>query len=297
MGRKIIAQCQIMFNKKEFQFAFLISLLYCIISFVEIAVDARGLDVINVPDANDAFCMNDYSRWWGTFTYIFTFLVVLPFSTSYLNDLENGTLNIMFTRFEKKQYFTSKMVACFIGNAIIILIPFLVNLLLCNITFPQNNNFQFGQFGTRNYYAHLTGTNFSIATKYSSEPFIRIFIFSPILFNAVHILLLSFVSGVFGVFLLAISFMMKKYKYFLFVPIYAIYQISITTDVYALSKAGQDSSFSYVNYSIINYFSSFGTPGKSPFYILTILGIMIAFSIMSLYIVSRKDITALEGRR
>ena len=88
--------------------------------------------------------------------YLLCFAIVLPFSLSYVVDRENQATVFFLSRSDKKTYLRAKMSMCFIGGAILVALPLLVNLFLCAVTFPDTHTYYIGSYGTGNYARSLT---------------------------------------------------------------------------------------------------------------------------------------------
>ncbi len=274
-------QLSIMMAKKEFKISFLVIFLYCIISFVYAAISQWGLDGAYVLSANALFCGNAYSKTWYYFIYLFSFSIVLPFSSSHINDIECGITPFILTKSTRKEYYLTKIFVCFIGGFIIIFIPFLLNLALCHLTFPNNMNYQFGEYGMPNFFRTILGTNLSYNTEQKIIPFIKLFLNSPTIYNIVYICILSIVSGIFSVFLLCITYLKKLHRAILFVPIYVIVLFSSVISEYGFSRAINDYKQIFVNYDIMDYLVAFGFSGKSVIYISVFFSIIALFCIFS----------------
>lgn len=75
------------------------------------------------------------------------------------------------SRMGSNYYYASKLITAFIGGALIILIPFAINLLLLTITFPHNDNTYFGFFQDINYNSRLLGTSVVVSSVSEGLPF------------------------------------------------------------------------------------------------------------------------------
>lgn len=270
----------VMLHKKEFSVAFCAAIIFCVISLIQstnTALRYCGTDLSEVVSANSIYAGNANSGLWYSFMYLFPFLVVLPHSLSYIQDVECGILPLLITRGNRKRYLFSKLSACFFGNVVIILIPFLLNLLLCHIAFPVNENSSRWYYGVLDYSGILLGTNNLFQTDYGALPFLRLFLYSPTLYNVLYILILSFASGVFGVFVLCLSFFFRKQKAPLFLPVFLMVLGSSVLNSYCLNRAICDAGYRYVNYNLMDYFAAFGYRGQSPYYILGIVAVLLVF--------------------
>lgn len=266
MLRSIKTQIEIMRRGKEYKAAFFITLLYACLAFMEALARFAGKDLSLVKDANQVVCFSAANHLWSLFCIFYPFLVVLPFSTSYIDDYKNQLLPVYFSRASKKDYYIAKLVAAFVGPALIIAVSFLVNLLLCNCFFPHNGNTWMGEYQMPNYYRRLLGTGTVYRTLYPSVPFLEVYLFSPFLYNLIYILLFSLFSGLLGSFVMSLSFRIRKNKIILFAPIFIMTQLLQILDARSLSKAIESGGV-YRNVNIFEYFSPLSSSGIVPFFI------------------------------
>lgn len=292
MLRSLKCEWNVMLHKKEFLVAFCAAMAFCVISFayeVHVSLQFCGADLGKVVSADSIFAGNASSGMWYFFQYLFPFLIVLPHSISYIQDIDCGALPLLTTRGGRKRYVFSKLVVCFLGNMVIILIPFLLNLLLCHVALPVNENSARWIYGCGNYDGILLGTNHSFQTDYGALPFLRLFLYSPTLYNVLYILILSLASGITGVFVLCLSFFFCKQKAPLFLPVFLMVLGSSVLNVYCLSRAIGDASYKYVNYNLMDYFAAFGYRGQSPYYILSVAAVLLVFCAFAVRHVLRAD--------
>lgn len=287
-------QLKIMSGKKEFKCAGLITLFYSCINFILVLKELKGVDISLIKDANQAICYYDMNRLWSFFAILYPFLIVLPFATSYVEDCKNQLLPVYFSRCSKKNYYISKLIACFLGTALVIAVPFFLNLLLCNIFLPHNNNTWIGEYQLENYYRNLLGTNHLYSVKYPKMPLLKIFLYSPFLYNLVYLLIFSLFSGLLGSFVLSISFWLKKNKLVLFLPVFVIMRLLQVYDSYHFSNALSNEEIVYTNCNLLDYVVPTFLSGHNPFYIgIVILVILIVIAASTVYAV-KNDIRSME---
>ena len=216
MWNSIKVQLKIMRVSREFRVALLIASLYAVYAFVFYALEARKEDIFRVLDANEYVCFSPNNGLWNMYLMVYPFLVVMPFATSYISDYKNRLMVIYASRVSRRNYYLSKLVASFIGSALVVAIPFLLNLLLCNIFFPHNLNY-WSIYPTRNYYGRLFGLTFAYEHISSQIPFLGVLLSSPVLYGVLYIFLFSFISGLLGMLAMAISFVIKRFKIILYI--------------------------------------------------------------------------------
>lgn len=295
MWNSIVFEIKTMINKKGFCTSFIVMLVFSLFSFVVCASRSWGEELSQVLSADSQFMGNAYSPTWYFFTYLFSFIIVLPHSLSYITDLELGTYSVIVVRSGKKQYLVSKIFATFIGNFVLITIPFLVNLILCHLTFSNEPNFIFGEYGLPNYFRTIMGTNYVFSAFQKEIPFLPIFLLSPTLYNILYILILGFASGIFGVLVLSISFIFSKRRAYLFAPVYLLMLLTSVLSEYSYSKAVNNPGQVFINFDLMDYLAAFGYPGKSALYIAILLVISLAFCIATFIKALYNDQLIFEG--
>lgn len=252
MWNSIKVQLKIMRVSREFRVALLISFVYAVYSFVFYALEARKEDLFHVLDANEYVCFSPNNGLWNMFLMVYPFLVVMPFATSYISDYKNRLIVIYASRVSRRNYYVSKLVAAFVGSALVVAIPFLLNLLLCNIFLPHNLNL-WTIYPMRNYYGRLLGLTFAYKHISSQIPFLGVLLSSPVLYGVLYIFLFSFISGLLGMLAMAISFVVKRFKIILYIPIYVLIKILMNIDMVVLDAA-IDGKETYVSYNFLDYF-------------------------------------------
>lgn len=289
MRNAVLFQINIMFRKKNFQLAFLVMMGFSILAFIYTSMQQINSEQELLFSADALFCGNYYAPLWHYFSYIFVFVVALPYSMSYFSDKECGVLVALLCRINRLQYHISAMITCFIGNFLIIFFPFLLNLLLCHITFPENTNFLFGQRGTENFVSAVLGNTLIFSTENPTIPFLSLFLNNSAIYNVWYILLLSIMSGILGVFLLSLSRLWIKSRAILFLPIFFGLQMSSLATAYSYNRAIENSEVYFTNYTIMDYFAVAGYPGQSFMYLFIVVIGLLLFSAASLMVVLLRD--------
>lgn len=118
----ICVQINTMFTKKEFKVAAVIALFYSCFAFAFTLTEFSGIDISKIKDANQLVCFSQSNRLWFFFSLLYPFLLVLPFSTSYIDDYKNQLLPVYISRTSRTIYYVSKLVASFL--ALSLLLPF-----------------------------------------------------------------------------------------------------------------------------------------------------------------------------
>lgn len=100
----------------------MIALFYSCFAFAFTLTEFSGIDISKIKDANQLVCFSQSNRLWFFFSLLYPFLLVLPFSTSYIDDYKNQLLPVYISRTSRTIYYVSKLVASFL--ALSLLLPF-----------------------------------------------------------------------------------------------------------------------------------------------------------------------------
>lgn len=293
-------QLKTMLVRKEFRFAFFILLIFSCYAFLFALSDVRDLervfgveDLSVMFDANQVVCFAVYSRLWNGFAMAYPFLLVLPFATSYVDDYKSQLLPAYLSRCSRSHYYISKVVVCFIGTAIVFAIPFLINLILCNAFCPHNNHTVYGEYLQGNYYRTLLGTNLLYQVDYPEIPFLRVYLYSPFVYNLLCIMLFSAFSGLLAAAVMSISFLLRKSRLLLFVPIFAVNKLLQTYDIRALNSA-VESGGKYTNYDLMDYLLPTLFHGQDPRFLAVVLAVLAAVIISFTLYGIKHDMASLQ---
>lgn len=281
--RTVLMQMRLMFRQKTFALGFGINLLYVLVTFLYYALVHKGQDVSTILSPNAVFALNSNTVFFDTFINIVPFITILPFSMSYMRDKINETLPVIQSRAGIKNYYISKVFVCFIGGFVIFFIPLIINMSLNQLIFPQSGITSFGDMFDPNYNSAIMGNNILIETIQSGILLPRLYLYSADLYNLFFVFIFSISMGVFSVFNLAISFILKRNRMLLFIPIYVIVVFFNTLD-FILSK-----NRPFVSYKVMMYLSVNSHFGKSQIFIWAFFISLIIFSAVMINIQIRKD--------
>jgi ABC-type transport system involved in multi-copper enzyme maturation permease subunit len=284
---------KIMLGRKEYRFSILAVLVYSCFSFVYVLMEFWGMDISVIKDANQSVGYSQLHRLWFFFSMVYPFLIVLPFSTSYLDDYQNRLLPVYLSRSSRQAYYLSKLLASFLGTSMVIAIPFLLNLLLCNLFLPHNHNTWFGEYQMGNFYRQLLGTNLLYTTSDTELPFLKLYLYSPFLYNLLYLFFFSLFSGLLGALVLGFSFWWKKHKIALFVPVFLVMQLLQVYDAWSLSDAIENGS-RYRNFNILDYVVPSVSKGRAPSFLLVVLVVMAAVLVCSVIYALKEDLRSIQ---
>lgn len=286
-------QIRVMYRQTEFKVAFLITLLYACLSFVYALNITAGQELYSIKDASQYLCFGSYFSLWHYFQSIYPFLVVIPCATSYIDDKRNHLLPLYFARTSRRIYYSSKLAACFLGTAAVIFLPFLFNMLLCNLFLPHNNNTWLGEYQMLNFQGYVLGTNLLYETPHRELAFARLFLNNRLLYSFIYLAAISLFSGLLGTVILGLSFILNQSKILLFIPLFAAQHISQTFDTKALNHAISNGD-TYTNLRVLEYFIPGFSKGQSPIFLMIVLGFLALFVLISFLFAQREDIRSLQ---
>ena len=292
MIASIKTQIRITFKKRDFKFALSLLFVYAGYVFIAAVVKNWGSEVSTMWDANEYICYSPSNSDYSIFHVLFPFLIVIPCATSYIDDYKNQLLPVYVTRSSRVCYYVSKLVSCFVGTAMVVAIPFFCNLVLTNLFFPHNHNTWLGGYQGGNFYRSLLGLNTMFFTDYPKTPFLEVFLKSPFLYHLLYLVILSSFAGLMAAFVLSLSFIWRKWKLFLFIPVYVVIQVLTNMNTLFLRRAGEygysfwdfytmkhilpdhlgsDDLFKYVDINIMDYVFPEFLNALSPYFFIGFL--------------------------
>lgn len=282
-----------MFHKKEFLIAFSAMMIFAVYSlYYSITYDLEpffGIDYA-MPAAEYATAMLAFSRPGQTLIYMFAFMVVLPYSMSYMAESETGELTMILTRTSRTKYCISKIITCFIGNVIIVLVPLLINYLFCKLMYPSRPNSGYiGEYGLINYTGFITGARSYLTQKYPIIPMASLYINKLWLYTLIHIALMALAGGALGAFLVCLSFVIRSYRALLFLPAFLLVRLSVALDQYLKITGINDPTYVYTNVNFMNYLQIGDSVSLSPYYLPIFFGVIIIFCAVVVFAMSRTD--------
>ncbi len=280
---KIKVQLYIMIRKKSFRISFTIMMLYALTVYLLNIYSNMNMDISAILSASSLFILNDRGNYFWYFDSLFPFLVLFPFSFSYLNDKKTKMGMLLQVKMGAKDYYRSQMIACFLGGFLILFVPLMMNLILTNTTFIENGYTNFGYYNDIGYCQQLIGSMITIPTANTGMSFLEVYIFSPFLYNVLYTFFISIFAGLLGIFGLACSYLVKYNKVTLFIITYLLF-LGTTKLNTQLSNSNQ-----YVNTRLLNYVSVNISFGRSAWFFLGVCLILFLFSMIGVWRMSRLD--------
>ena len=119
------SQWKLITKKKSVQVAFVISIVYALVSFFMV----RG-ELSNGFSGFWSYCGMGFNTQWDVYSIIICFLVAIP-AMSFQDDVLNQTIATVWIRSSRKEYLKAKIGVVFLADFLLVLIPCLVNFSLC----------------------------------------------------------------------------------------------------------------------------------------------------------------------
>ena len=159
------------------------------------------------------------------------------------------------TRCDRRTYYYSQLLTCFIGTALIFLIPFVLNVLLNAILFPVNGNDYISTYNAydSNWENTIMGRGYYRETLFNGYIFKKIAVCNPQLYNILFAVWLSVVSGIMGGFTYAVSLILRKNAITLFITNYLFFSIFSIID--RILEEGDFFNI-YINTNLTDYLSN-----------------------------------------
>lgn len=266
-----------MIQSLGFKIAFSFMMGFTMVCLFKQLLDYRHTDISAIPDANVLYCGFGFNDFWTYFTIFFPFVIVLPFATSLITDAQCHVLAPIWVRSSVPRYFVSKLAVSFAGGALVIGVPFLLNLILSNLIFPHNHNVMFGEYAMDNYYGMLTGSSQLYTSLRPGFMHLDLYLASPFLYNVLYLCILTAFAGLMSAVLMGLSFFLKKRKIILFFPFFIFWYLSRNITEFIFSSAVEDTSVIFRNFGFTDYLAPVTFGGQIPYYLLILAVLFLAF--------------------
>lgn len=273
-----ISQTAFMLKKKESVCVFYVLFFLVIINFISNVLYFQDRDVVEMYQPMKLLLLS-YNRtnWNATNTLLliqlYPFLVVCPAGFSLAREYQLGTRIFLVSRLGNFTYQISKYLSAFLTTMIIFTAPFLLEIILNCLSFPLSAT---GDLSNLSIYddAYRIGVNHYFMKN--------IYLYSPYLYAVIGTLFWGVVSGLLGVFTVAVSSIKRvKYNVFLFLPVFIT--LNLPT-ILAKGFSKETSSIKWYDYVLL-----FNDELKSiSFGLIGILG-LILFLIGVICVSGRKD--------
>lgn len=285
MKNLILLNIRLMSRRKSFLFIMTLMLLLAVGIPIFYLKKYWGEYRYSLPSAESLFLINVDSEWWGYISMLIPFMWIMPYGFTFLYECKSGVSVYLKTRDTTKTYFYSQMITCFLGSAMVFLIPTLLNIILTAGIFEVNgNDYVMGyQRYDSNWCNRIMGTNFYKNTLFHGAMFKSLYINHPVVSSALKCIWSSLEMGVLGVFAYSVSLIIKKGSIWLMLFVYLFNQL-----FRILNNVWLEYEFFgiYINWKISDYMAG-GHPGYGLCYPCQIL-LLVALIMVSLKIVKKK---------
>ncbi len=273
-----ISQTAFMLKKKESVCVFYVLFFMVIINFIGNVLYFQGRDVVEMYQPMKLLLLS-YNRtnWNATNTLLllqlYPLLVVCPAGFSLAREYQLGTRVFLVSRLGNFTYQVSKYLSALLTTMIIFTVPFLLEIILNCLSFPLSAT---GDLSNLPIYdsAYRIGVN-----RYFMK---SIYLYSPYLYAVIGTLLFGVVSGLLGVFTVAVSSVIRvKYNVFLFLPVF------VTLNMSTILAGGFPKDAPSIRW--YDYVLLFNDEVKSISFGLTGILVLVLFLIGAICVSGRKD--------
>lgn len=278
MFKAVKSQTAFLLKKKEAIFVFYVLLIMVIFNFIGNVLDFQGRDVA-VMFQPMRFLLLSYDRvnWNATNTFLliqlYPLLVAYAAGFSLAREYQLGMRVYFVSRLGNFKYHVSRYLSVFLVTMIIFTVPFLLEIFLNCMSFPLSAT---GNLANLSFY----DSNYRNGLDHYFMK--RICLYSPYLYAVIGTLLFGAVSGLLGVFTVAVSSFIKvKYNVFLFLPVYAALNLSTIFESRLPEDAPSIQWYDYVMF--------FNDEKKNISYLVIGIFVLVLFSIGTACISGRKD--------
>lgn len=273
-----ISQTALLLRKKESICVFYVLFIMVLLNFIGNVLYFQGMDVVEMYQPMKLLLLS-YNRInlnatnTSLLTQLYPLLVVCPAGFSLAREYQRGTRVFLISRLGNFAYHVSKYLSVFLTTMIIFTVPFLMEIFLNYVSFPQSAT---GDLWNLSIYdsSYRNGVN---------QYFMKgLYLYSPYLYAIIGTLFWGAVSGLLGVFTAAISSVIKvKYNVFLFLPVCAVLNLST---ILASRFPKETSSIKWYDYVLL-----FNDESKSLIFLFTSIAVFVLFSIAAAHVSGRKD--------
>lgn len=146
-----------------------------------------------------------------------------------MNEYKSGVIMYIQARNNRKHYYYAQMLTCFVGTCIIIIVPFLINILMNSIIFSNTGSdealgSQYGRY-MQSWSEHLFGKGYYRSTLCKELILCHIHIDYPVLYNIIFSIMAGLILGVIAMFFYGISLVVKKGSVWVLLISYLTFQI------------------------------------------------------------------------
>lgn len=276
--KAIMSQTTDLLKRKEAVCVFYVLLAMVMVNFIGNVMYFQSRDIVHMYQPMKLLLLS-YNRinWNATntlmFIQLYPLLVVCPAGFSLAREYQSGTRVFLISRMGNLKYQISKYLSAFLATTIIFTVPFLLEILLNCVSFPMS---AIGDLSNLSTYSdvYLEGVD-----RYLLKWIYRC---SPYLYTVIGTLLWGFISGLLGLFSVAVSSIIRfKYNVFLFLPVFCVLNLSTVLKGNFLKGIF---SIKWYDYMLL-----FNDEYKSTGFWFIVLAVLVLFPTVSVCVNRRKD--------
>lgn len=265
---KIIArQTRFLWKQKEAMLVLLLLTWLVIYNYVGNVLRFQGTDVSQMYHPMKLLCLS-YNRTNYSadntllLTMLYPVLVAMPAGLSYAKEQQTQEEVFLIARIGKRNYLLSKLWASFFATAAVFSFPFMMEVLINCVSFPLHAQKDFSNLGLYDpEYAEMVH-------RYLFD---KLYLASPVLYAVLGTLLFGVLSGILGMFTVALSFAIStKYRVLLLLPAFLL--LNGTSYLNMLMKKGGVSTSWY------EYMLLFDDTPKNGWYLLGAVVFLLALT-------------------
>jgi len=272
-----ISQTNFLLKKREAICVFYVLLIMVLLNFIGNVLYFQGMDIVEMIQPMRLLLLSyDRTNLNATNTLLliqlYPLLVVFPAGFSLARDYQLGAHVFLVSRLGNATYQISKYLSMFLATMIIFTVPFLLEIVMNCISFPIS------AAGNLSNLSMYDGIYRNAVDKYLMRD---IYLYSPYLYAVIGTLFFGVVSGLFGVFTVAVSsFIRIKYNIFLFLPVFILLNLS---SILAGRYPKEAPSIKWYDYILL-----FNDEGKNIAFLMAGIFMLVLFSIVAVNISGRK---------
>lgn len=211
-----------MLRCREFLAAMLLSCAAVNLGFVMTVLQFRSTDLSGWLSGVEVACIYGMGRSFGLFGGIWPFLVVLAFSTSFVEDRKSQCLGAAASRGRFSDYLGAKLLAAAFGGFLVTAVPLFLNLVLCYSIFPDNHNLMMAPYYGKLFAQQLLAQGRQFPSLGDTFFLLPLYLRSPFCYELMYTLMLGSFSALCAAAVTAVSFRFSRFKLPLFLPLYLL---------------------------------------------------------------------------
>ncbi len=211
------AQMRLMIKSNQFLFALTAMIAFVTLGFILNCVSFFGSDIVAVPMANllTVFNKSSLDMSFSIFSLTFPLFAAVGFSDSFFTERKSHITDICLLRRSVNSYYFSKLLTVFVSGLLIMLIPLLINFIVCIITFPAFSTSVGSSASALNLSAYKN--------EEASVIFQSLFVKHPYLRSLLSLTLVSFTGGLAAAVTYQFSFFYSRSRIILLISFFAVY--------------------------------------------------------------------------